>query len=720
MPKLKEIVEAQNVAKLLSKELLDKIGQEAVTGYNVDRASRAEWEERQADAVKLALQVSETKSFPWENCSNVKFPLVTIAALQFLSRVAILTKGRQLVKCDVLGPDETGQLAARGSRIASHMSFQLVEEDKNWIDDDEKAKLAASIIGCAFKKSFFDPIRGINISEHVPAMDFVVDYMTKSLEKSNRMTQLMRFNANDVRERVAGGLWLEMNTDRSTYPESNVMKAAADETAGVHSSLDTSIDSYDILEQHCFWDLDEDGYQEPYIIWVRRDTAQVLRIVARFFDAGDVYRKNDLAIRRLRRRSDSFTDEGKTKADKQIKELEDAKDNSIVRIEGFQHFTKIPFIPSPDGGFYDLGLGALLGPINESTNSIINQLIDAGTMSNTAGGFLGRGVKLKGGKQSFDPFEWKPVDSTGDDLRKNIFPLPVREPSAVLFQLLSLLITYGEKISGSTDIMTGVSPGQNTPAETSRNTIEQGMKLFSGIYARMHRAFKRELEVLYQLNRMFLDMNTRYIQLTAGDSAIITAKDYQADGALIFPAADPATVSETQRQQKAIMMKQAAAESPGYNRYEVEKMFLEAFEIPNWETLYPNPQGPKAIPVPPNPKVELEKQKLQLQAQDMQQQFQLAFANLQVEAGLAEAKIKESAAKEQKLLAEAAGADVSQQIAAINAQTGAARAHHDGLVQAMNILQRTIDQQHASRKLDLEEKQAAVAAKQQSTKKEGK
>src|SRR5258706_9432508 len=147
-----------------------------------------------------------------------------------------------------------------------------------------------------------------------------------------------------------------------------------------------------------------------------------------------------------------------------------APNNHIIRIDPVHYFTKYTFIPSPDGGFYGLGFGALLGPLNQSVDTLVNQLVDAGTMSNSGGGFLARGVKIKGGKSSFDPFEWKPVDSTGDDLRKNIFPLPIREPSNVLFQLLGMLVGYAEKISGATDIMTGVSPGQNTPAETSRNT----------------------------------------------------------------------------------------------------------------------------------------------------------------------------------------------------------------------------------------------------------
>ena len=141
------------------------------------------------------------------------------------------------------------------------------------------------------------------------------------------------------------------------------------------------------------------------------------------------------------------------------KDVERNKDDVILSIKAEQYFTKYPFIPSPDGGFYDLGFGVLLGPLNESINTIINQLVDAGTMANTAGGFLSKGIKIRGGNYNFQPLEWKHVESTGEDLNKGIVPLPVREPSQVLFTLLTTLVTYGERIIGATDIMVGENVG---------------------------------------------------------------------------------------------------------------------------------------------------------------------------------------------------------------------------------------------------------------------
>lgn len=688
-----KLVAEPNVAKLLTKEQLDWIGRSALEGYMEDRLTRSTWEQQNSDGIKLALQVTEAKSFPWNNCANVKFPLVTVAALQFLARMSILTKGRKIVQCDVIGSDPEGIEQARAQRISTHMSYQLVEEDTEWVNDDEKAKFAASIMGCAFKKTYFDPVQGISIGEYVPAANLVVDYFTKNLGKSNRVTQILTMTRNDMQERVRRGVFCALESERSSVPMTNLLQQTSDTSQGLQRPASSGISPFEVLEQHTWLDLDGDGYQEPYIVFVMPDNGQVLRIVARYFNEGDVFRVHDAGVRRLRSLAEtSNSPNGKAEYTAEADRLERSKDNHVVRIESTQYFTKYTFIPSVDGGFYDLGFSALLGPVNEAVNTLINQQLDAGTMQVTAGGFLGRGVKIKGGRNSFDPFEWKPVDSNGDDLRKNIVPLPVNAPSTVLFQLLGTLIQYGEKISGSTDIMTGVAPGQNTPAETSRNTIEQGMKLFSGIYARMHRAFKSELGLRYRLNQLFLHDSSRYVALSSGVGALISHDDYKRGNFKVAPTADPEIVSEEQRKAKALLVRSLSSSAPGYNRYLVEKACLEAHDVANIDQILPDPQGKNAIPPPPNPKAEIEKGKLDLANRQFQWSQQEAVANIKMEMAKNEAEIAKLHAQAEKLLADAKGVDVQQQIAAINAQTGAARAHQEGMVKALGIMQKSIDQ----------------------------
>ena len=324
--------------------------------------------------------------------------------------------------------------------------------------------------------------------------------------------------------------------------------------------------------------------------------------------------------------------------------------------------------------------------MNESVNTLVNQLIDSGTMSNTAGGFLGRGVKIKAGTNTFAPFEWKHVDSPGNDLRQNIFPLPVRDPSAVLFQLLGMLVTYSEKISGSTDIMTGGNPGQNTPAETSRNTVEQGMMLFSGIYGRMYRSFREELAKVYEFNKLFFQYSPRYAMLTDGDAAILEADDYKKGTFLIFPSCSPEAVSLTQRRTKAEMLYKLSTTEPGFDRYKTTRNLLEAWDFEGIDDFYPDPKGPQAIAPPQNPKFMLEKQKLDQGAKEHQDHMQLAVAEFQDQVKLTDAKIQELQAKAVNQLAQAQGVDSGHQIALIEAQIGAAKAHKEGLVKALGAL----------------------------------
>jgi chaperonin GroES len=727
--KLKEIVNSPNIAKDMTQQEREAFGKWVIDGYVRDLATRTQWAQRNAEAIKLALQIKEEKTFPWTGAANVKFPLVTIGALQFLARISILTKGKTIARYEYVGKDPEGKKAARCKRISEHTSMQLQDDDVAWLENDEQCKFGASLLGSAFKKSWFDPVRGTNISEYVPAQHIVVDYHTKHLDTNRRTTHMIPMNSNKIRENIARGLYVE--EEHAVAPSvsevvTNLLEKVKDERQGLWNQGGS--EEFRVLEQHCWFDFDGDGYAEPYIFSVREDTGHVFRIVARFFDEGDVHRVNDLQVRQADALALQATD-AKVKSDyeKKAQALEEAPDNKIVRIDPRQYFTKYTFIPSPDGGFYGLGFGALLGPVNESVNTLLNQLLDAGTMSNTAGGFFGRGVKLKGGKTSFDPFEWKPVDTTGDDLRKNIFPLPVRDPSAVLFQLLGILISYGEKIASATDIMTGQSPGQNTPAETSRNTVEQGMMLFSGIYARMYRSFREELKKLYELNRLYLHTSPRFFDLTEGEDAIIMKDDYTTGNMRVFPAADPSTVSGQQRKDKADKLASAAFTPIGalWDKMEVSRQWLEAHEY-DVDAVFPDPQGQRAQKPPVDPKMQVAQAQLEFDKQKHQDEMMLKVAELKSTIALNEGKIAELQAKAQMELAKADGVAKEQEIALINAQIGAARAHNDALFASIDAINKRastaneLEHAHHDRIMDVHDrltaqKQANAEAKQNAT-----
>lgn len=653
--KLADILVADNVARLLPDDDCAKIAYQVHDNWTLDAISRQPWDDRMEGAFKLALQVVEEKSFPWTGCANVKLPLITIAALQFHARAyPALVSGPEIVKCRVFGEDLDGRKSARAQRVAEHMSYQVLEEDEGWEDSMDRVLITVPIVGCAFKKSYFDTVLGHNVSENVLARDIYIPYFAKSLEKASRVTQVLYLQSNEMREMELKGLYLDGVCDQAPqYEGPTPGELARDQAQGIQPAPNDPEIPFEVLEQHCWFDLDGDGYQEPYVVSVRRDTRQLCRIVARF----------------------------------QSRDIKHGPKGIVQSIKATQYFTKYPFIPSPDGSIYDLGWGVLLGPLNESINTTINQILDAGTLATTGGGFLGRGAKFRSGDNSFKPFEWKRVDATGDDLRKSIVPLSTKEPSAVLFQLLNLLIEYGERVAGATDPQVGVNPGQNTPAETSRNTIAEGQRVFQGIFKRLYRAMKSEFRKLYALNQIYLDDIVSYYS-TASDSALTVLKsDYAAADKSICPAADPNMVSGAERLIQARFLKEASMTTPGYDKVAVEHRFLESLRITNVEEVFP---GPDKVPATPDAKLEIEKAKIEQKNFEVQSKTRIAALELLGQAELNQAKINELNASATKLMAEAQGIDVGHKLAIINTQIGATKQHQDSLLRAAKLLQDTI------------------------------
>lgn len=646
-----ELIGCPNIAELLDDDDLRKIGYDVVKGFDADLQSRSAWEKKTEESMKLALQVVEAKSFPWPGASNVKFPLITIAALQYHARsYPVLVNGELPVRCRVIGADPDGEKEKRAERVENHMSFQLLEQDDDWESEMDRVLITQPIVGCAFKKTYFHPVMRRPESEYILAQDLVVNYWTKSLDRAPRVTHVQYMSKNELYERCARGLFLELKDNTPKTIQESALTRTRNKSQGVDApeSVDSST-PFEILEQHCWIDFDQDGYAEPYIVWVNRTNKQVLRIVARYFES---------AIER--------DDKGK-----------------ILYITPETFFTKFPFIPSPDGGFYDLGFGVLLGPLNQSIDTLLNQLIDAGTMSVTAGGFLSRGIKIRGGNSNFAPMEWKHVDTTGDDLRKGIVPLPVREPSQVLFTLLGMLINYGERIGGSVDILVGQNPGQNTAAETTRTMAEQGMKIFSGIFKRTYRSLKDEFKKLYRLNQLYLD-DTEF-ESDNGEFNIF-ASDYTGPATDIKPSADPNIVSDTQKMAQAQAMLQLATTTPGVNIRQAQLLYAKAWKVPEIEALLPDPKGPNAIPPKPDPKMQIEQLRMQSKEADRQLQMKLGMLKLMKDAELNQAKIHKMEAEAIRALEEAGGVQTGHAIAAMNAEIAMAKAKQEGLMQSIEMM----------------------------------
>ena len=552
-----EVLQEINIAEKIDEDERNRIGGVVKQGYEMDLSSRASWEEQYDKWMELALQVKEEKSYPWQGAANVKYPLLTTAALQFGSRAyPSLVPSFDVVKAKVIGKDEKNQLADVAGTISTHMSYQVLYEMDNWEEDMDKLCFTLPILGCIFKKTYYSSQKQKNCSELVFPKDLVINYWAKSLEKASRKTHCLRLTPNEIIERQRQGIFVEYSdykfgagslTTKGEVSDPNQPPAQDEENPRL------------ILEQHTFLDLDDDDYKEPYVITVDYESGKVLRIAPRFLV------------------------DGVTKNEK----------GKIASIKPLEYFTQFNFIPNPEGGIYGVGFGLLLGSLNESANTLLNQLIDAGSLSNLQAGFIAKGLRLgKAGDYKFQPGEWKWVNSSFDDIKKGVFPLPVRDPSQVLLSLLQLLVTSGKELASIAEIFTGKMPGQNTPASTTMATIEQGLKVFTSIYKRIYRALSEEFMKLYNLNGLYLPEGGKKISYDRDGVVVdvsVTKDLYRQAKMKIVPASDPNMVSETQK----LIFQQGLQELAQFGHINTQVMTKRGLEMQG------QPGIPELMDVPP-------------------------------------------------------------------------------------------------------------------------
>lgn len=609
--RVNKLLEQVNIAEKLEKKKLYKIGQDVYDGYQRDLKSKEAWDKQVDNWVKLAAQIMEEKSFPWRNASNIKYPLLATAAMQFAARAypSLIPADEKIVQFRVVGADPQGTKAVKADKLAKHMNYQLMQEMSDWEEDMDRLLIQLPIVGCLFKKTYFDEILKQNASKLLGPKDLVVNYWASSLDSAYRVTEICAVTKNELKSKQLAGTYLDMELeDPKNLPD---LPSKSDAHGNTPTTEFDEATPYVVLEQHTYLDLDGDDYKEPYIVVIESQSKKVLRIVARF-DSDGIHLNDD---------------------------------KEIVQIDPVSYYTKYGFIPNPDGGFYDIGFGHLLGPINASANTVVNLLVDAGTLSNLQSGFLGKGLRLKLGETRIKPGEWIGVNATGDDIKKQVFPMPVREPSEVLFKLLGLLLESGRELASVAEIFTGKMPGQNTPATTTNTVVEQGMKVFTAIYKRVYRSYTKEFKKLFRLNSLY-DENFERAQLVLDES--ISKEDYDMRSYDVCPTADPTAVSTTQKLMKSQALLQLLPLGT-INVMEATKRALEAQEQPNVNALMQQPPPP-----PPDPKVEAMKAKAQIDSASAQQKMQVEQEKAQLDKVKAQFEMQaeqQKAMMEQKYMA---------------------------------------------------------------------
>lgn len=589
-----------NVAELLTQEELDRIGGKVVDQYDIDVESRSEWNDIIEAALKISKQTLEARSEPWQGASNIRWPLITQASIMFAARsYPAIIQGREVVHCTVLGEDMQNLKADRAARVSEHMSWQLLHEMDSWEEDLDKLLHILPVTGIVFKKIYRDLSADKNRSDLLTPEQVVVHYKAKNMQTVRRITHIHDVYQSEVYERVAAGEWLDVDlplpTDKNQYREPDPPHV--------------------ILEQHRYLDLDGDGYEEPWIVVVHHESRKVLRIYPRFSVEG-------------------------------VK-MEGSK---VLRIEPINYFVKFGFIPNPDGSLYDLGFGSLMLPLNLSINSIINQLIDSGRKANMDCGWIDRSVREAPGDVVFRPGEWKKTDTPMENLRDKILPMPSKEPSPALINLLTMLVDQGEAIGNVKDVLQGDVPGANVPATTVLAVIEQGMKQYTAIFKRIYRSLNQEFQMLFKLNSIYMDQDQYFRLLDRPDTVLsVMPEDYNVEDLDVVPVADPTMVSDVQRMARAQAIAQALSGRPGINEDEITMRLANALVVEGANRLVIPPD--QRQPPPEDPRIQIERDRYELDVAKF-------MAGLEESA----AKIAEIQAKTMELLASAEAKEIGPQL----------------------------------------------------------
>lgn len=505
-------------------QTVERIGFKVLSGFKKDKESMQEWLDDVKKVEELASLAAKKKNRPLPNSANIKYPLITKAGYEFSSRTyPEIIKDGKVVKGRVIGLDLDGVNQKKAERTSTYMNYQLLFEQEDWEADLDTLLTRLSLIGFLCRKTYFDPVRKIIKSEICKPCDLIVSSDIKSLEDARRISHIIHVYLNDLIENVQAGIYNKEVVDE-------LIKEMATEEHDPKITL---------IEQHTFIDLDDDSYSEPYIVTILEKSGKVLRIAPRF-DA------------------DSIISEG----------------SKLKYIDPIRIFTDYHFLVNPKGLFQSVGFGILMLHLNETINSILNMLIDAGQLSNLQGGYKDARLKNMGsGDTLHDPGEWKTVKAmAGVTLKDGIVPHAYKEPSAVLLKLLGLLIQTGKELSSSTEVMTGASNADNAKTGAVNALQQAGLKVFTAIQRRIYRSLTLELRKIFRLNSIYADPEKYFTILN--EQKVVMKEDFDIKNVHILPVADPNLSSDMQRAERNQILV-ALLQLPGTNQQEIVKEIIQ-------------------------------------------------------------------------------------------------------------------------------------------------
>ena len=539
-----------NLAEALDERVLMEISSELVAQYKEDRESRQDWENSYSEGLELLGLKYQEREEPFRGASGVTHPVIAEAVTQFQAQAyKELLPASGPVRAEIVGAN-TPEIEAQSQRVQDFMNYQIMHVMEEYDPELDRLLFYLPLAGSAFKKIYFDDNLDRAVARFVPADDLVVPYNATDLYSSARVTHVIRMLENEVRKLQAGGFYRDVELE--PYELDNELRDKERELSGISK---TSVDDdCTLIEVHT--NLDIPGYEHrdpvegqptgiklPYIITIDLESAKVLSIRRNWKEGDEYYKK-------------------------------------------LQYFAHYKFLPGL--GFYGFGLLHMIGGLGRSATSILRQLIDAGTLANLPAGFKARGIRIRESDEPLSPGEFRDIDVPGGALKESILPLPYKEPSQTLMQLLGFVVDAGRRFAAIADMQVG-DGNQQAAVGTTVALLERGSKVMSAIQKRLHYAQKQEFRMLA---KVFAEsMPPMYPYNVWGAEAFVKQMDFD-DRVDVLPVSDPNIFSISQRLALAQTQLQLAQSNPQmHNMYEAYRRMYSALNIDNIEQILP-PQTP--------------------------------------------------------------------------------------------------------------------------------
>jgi len=540
-----------NIADFLEDDILGRLSNDLMGNYQDYKMSRKDWEKSYTEGLDLLGFKYNDRTEPFKGASGATHPVLAEAVTQFQALAyKELLPADGPVRTQVMGVS-TPEKIQQSQRVEDYMNYEVMNNMIDYEPDFDQLLFYLPLAGSAFKKIYYDEVEGKAVSKFVPADDLVVPYTATSLDDAESIIHMVRMSENDLRKQQVGGFYRDIDLTPGAQNESEAEKKErelAGETKTKDANVFTLLEFHTELDLEGFEDVDPEGeptgIKVPYVVTIEESSREILSI-RRNYEIGDVKKK---------------------------------------KIQYFVHFKFLPGL-----GFYGFGLIHMIGGLSRTATSALRQLLDAGTLSNLPAGFKMRGIRIRDDAQGIQPGEFRDVDAPGGNLRDAFMPLPFKEPSQTLLQLMGVVVQAGQRFASIADLQVG-DGNQGAAVGTTVALLERGSRVMSSIHKRLYSSLKQEFNLLARVFKLYLPPEYPYD--VVGGQRVIKQQDFD-DRVDILPVADPNIFSQTQRISIAQSEMQLAASNPQiHNMYEVYRNMYEALGVKNIDLILKKPQPP--------------------------------------------------------------------------------------------------------------------------------